>query len=604
MRQFTLLLALALTGLQVQAQPDKDQLLANQYFVSGEFEKAVVLYEKLYQNNPTSAYLYRYYFNCLVELERYSDAEKLVKKEIKKQQDNLTLLVDLGYLTKTAGDQKKADKQFGEVIDKLPADRTNISQTANALANIKEFGFASQAYEKGAKLLRGQYDFSFERATLARQTGDVTTMIARFLDYLVFDPSQSERVRTVFHDQIGDEAFTKNLTGQLYQRIQSSPDEVVFTETLVWVLIQKRDFTGALRQVRALDRRLREQGRKVHELALTLMAEREYDVAVEAYQYLIDQGRNAAFYFYGREGLLRARKAKITSTFTFTLEDINKLKSDYESFLTELGFNKVQSAPTRKELAHLEAFYLHDTERAIEILEDLIKTPGLTPRLLAESKLDLGDYYLLLGDLWEATLLYSQVDKQMKDDPLGEEARYRNAKWSYYHGDFLWAQAQLNVLKASTSELIANDALSLSVFITDHLGLDSTSVPMEMFARADLLAFQNKHFEAIAALDSLERRFPGHTLQDDIYLLKSNIWLRRHEVKTAVEFLEKIINGHPGSILIDDALFKLGDLYEHHFKEPDKAMGFYERILLEQKGSIFVVEARNRYRALRGDTLN
>jgi tetratricopeptide (TPR) repeat protein len=586
------------------AQPPSDQLLATQYYNDKEFEKAVVLFEKLHRQNPSSNTIYQYHLDCLLQLKGYADAEKLVKKQMKKAPTNLTYQVDLGRVALAMGDAKKAEKQFGDAVAALTADRATISQLAAAFMNMRNYEFAAATYEKGSKLLR-DYSFSYERAMLAREMGDLSTMSAHLLDYLTAEPNQSDRVRTVLQDEMDDDAFVRTLTTQLYQRIQVNPDDIIFTETLTWLLLQQKDFAGALRQVKALDRRLRDQGKRVHELATTLMTEREYDVAAEAFQYLIDQGRNTPFYFYGREGLLRARKAKITASYGYTTEDLNNLKADYLKFIEEYGFNKTQAAPTLRELAQLEAFYLHNTARAIEILEDLVKSPGLTPRFVAECKLDLGDCYLIgSDDPWGASLLYSQVDKDMKDDPLGEEARYRNARWWYFQGDFLWAQSQLDVLKASTSELIANDALNLSVFITDHLGLDSTSVPMEMFARAELLAFQNRHPEAFAALDSLETRYPDHSLQDDIYMLKGRIRLKEQRIEDAIAFLDKIITGHQESILVDDALFKLGDLYQYALRDYEKAMAYYERILLEQKGSIFVVDARNRFRALRGDKLN
>lgn len=604
MRPWILMIILVCGTLTTPAQPPADQLLATQYYNDGEFDKAVVLFEKLHQNNPTSTYFYQYYLNCLLQLDDLPEAERLVRKQIRKNPAVLTYLIDLGRVIEATGDVKKADKQFNDVVNVLPADRTIITQVATAFVNIKKYAFALASYERGAKLLH-DYDFSYERAMLAREMGDLETMVARLLDYLAFDPAQSERVRTILQDQMSDADFTRILTAQLYQRIQTNLDDIIFTETLTWLFMQKRDFAGALRQAKALDRRLREQGRRVHELATTLMTEKEYGVAAEAYQYLVDQGRNAPFYFYGREGLLRARKSKITSTYGYTQEDLDALKADYEKFIAEYGFNKAQAAPTLRELAQLEAFYMHNVPRAIDILRDLIATPGLGQRFLAECKLDLGDCYLISGeDQWEASLLYSQVDKDMKDDPLGEEARFRNARWWYFQGDFLWAQAQLDVLKASTSELIANDALNLSVFITDHLGLDSTSVPMEMFAHAELLTFQNRNAEALGLLDSLVSAFPDHALQDDIHMLKGRIALKERRVEDAIDFFDKVAQGDPGGILVDDALFKLGDLYQNVIHDNEKAMSYYERIILEQKGSIYVVEARNRFRTLRGDKLN
>jgi len=265
--------------------------------------------------------------------------------------------------------------------------------------------------------------------------------------------------------------------------------------------------------------------------------------------------------------------------------------------------NPSQVARAKRDLANLEAKFLHHLDEGVSILKSIIDAKAGDPSFISQCKVDLGDYLLMAGNIWEATLLYSQVDKQMKDAPLGEIARYKNAKLSYYRGDFEWAQAQLDVLKASTSELIANDALELSVFITDHLGLDTTRMPMLLFARADLLEFQNKDDESIRLMDSILSLYPKHSLTDNIYFVKSRIYLKQHNPKLAVNMLEKIVADH-SDLLEDDALFTLGDIYQKLFNQPEKATSYYEQIILAHQGSIFVEEARKRYRQLRGDSLN
>ena len=237
-------------------------------------------------------------------------------------------------------------------------------------------------------------------------------------------------------------------------------------------------------------------------------------------------------------------------------------------------------------------------------MSEIVQMGGLKKDLLGNCKLDLGDYYLVSGDVWESTLLYSQVDKTFKDGPLGELARFKNAKLSYFKGEFDWSQAQLNILKAATSELIANDALDLSIFILDNLGLDSTLTPMQMYSKAELLSFQNKHDVALKVLDSIITFFPGHPLEDDIYFVKAKTYLRKMKFDQAIEYLDRILNEYPGEILGDDANFLLAEVYQYQKKDLDKARNLYERIILEYKGSLYSVEARKRYRKLRGDNLN
>jgi tetratricopeptide (TPR) repeat protein len=279
------------------------------------------------------------------------------------------------------------------------------------------------------------------------------------------------------------------------------------------------------------------------------------------------------------------------------------LEADYESTLANLG--KVQgTAIMMKELAHLKAFYLHKTDEAIQLLEEAIAIPGLYGRQVAVCKLELGDIKLFKGEIWDASLLFSQVELDYKEDVLGHEAKFRNARISYFSGDFEWAQGQLDVLKASTSKLISNDAIDLSLLITDNFNMDTITAPMEMYARADLLAYQNRFEEASITLDSIVNAYPMHSLMDEIWMLRANMFYKQAQYDSAKTCYEKIIDLYFADILADDALFKLAEMYETIFGDKEKAKALYERLITEQPASLYVVDARKRFRALRGDAVN
>ena len=308
-------------------------------------------------------------------------------------------------------------------------------------------------------------------------------------------------------------------------------------------------------------------------------------------------------YSIARSASLNARMRKIKETNTYTQQDIDTLVAQYTAYLDETGKNG-NTITTLRELAQLKAFYQNDLPSAIALLESVVEMPNLNQSAKARVKLDLGDYFLMKNEVWEATLLYSQVDKALKDDVLGEEARFRNAKLSYYIGDFEWAQSQLDVLKASTSELISNDAIDLSVFITDNYGLDTTTVPMEMFARAGLLLLQNQTLAATRTLDSINAALPNHVLDDDILFKRGQIALKKQDFKTAATYFETVAEKYKTEILADNAVFALAELYELNLNDKDKARALYQSIITDFAGSLIIVEARKRFRKLRGDDIN
>jgi len=367
--------------------------------------------------------------------------------------------------------------------------------------------------------------------------------------------------------------------------------------------LQLKDYEGAFIQDKALDRRKNEGGARVMGLANLFAQSEQYDLASKAYQYVIDKGSENYYYVNARMEQLNASYLKIVNTGNYTPLDLTDLEKKYILTIKDIG-KSAETAPVLKSLAHLQAFYLNKTNEAIALLEETIALPQLKAASQAEYKLELGDILLMTGDIWEASLRYSQVEKAFKYDVIGQEAKYRVAKISYYTGDFKWAQAQLNVLKGATSKLISNDAMYLSLLISDATAEDTVEAPLLIFARADLLAFQNKDELAIQTLDSINTLFPNHVLADDILFKKAQIELKHGKHEQAAKYYEAIMTDYADGILGDDAMFKLADMNETKFKNLVKAKELYKQLLEKYPGILYVVEARKRFRALRGDIIN
>jgi tetratricopeptide (TPR) repeat protein len=586
-----------LAGLALRAQ---DSRLAQQYFQNGEYEKAAVLFEQLYDANPQNDYFFDRYVDCLISLERYEACEKAIRKQIKRDPKNLPLYVTLGRLFEQQYRDADAEQQYKDAIAQLPKEHFAIIRLANAFTNTTKYDYAIETYEKGSEILKDNVSFSYYLGDLYRRKGDTPKMIDNYLNSLATTPDRLPTLQTTFQRFFTDEEY-KELQKQLYIRLQQDENSIFYTEMLAWSLMQQGDYRNALRQLRALDKRLRENGGRVFQLAQIAAGAKDYDAAIAAYEYIVEEkGRSSTFYLEAKREALRCRRNKLTDGFAYTREELLILQQQYESFLSEFGRSRV-TAGIISEQAELEALYINDLNKAITLLTEVIEFPNADPILVANAKLNLGDYYLMQSEVWEATLLYSQVDKAYKEDALGNEARYRNARLSYYDGDFQWAQAQFDILKASTSKFISNDAIDLSVFIMDNLGLDTTAEALTLYSQADLLVFQNRFDEAFQSLDKLLKDFPAHSLEDDVLYLKSRIFNKKRDYIKQAEILQRIIDGYPEEIRADNALFELAELYQTHLNDPEKAKELYEKLFIDYSGSTFAVEARKRFRIMRGD---
>ena len=588
----------------VFGQPTRDQQLADQYFYNGEYDKAVTLYEKLYDKNP---FVYTNYLRSLFELNETDKAEKLVKKQIKKNPDNPVLLIDMGQVYFRQNNLAAARKQYENAIKMLPPDQGTIVSTANAFLGIREQDFALQTYLEGKKLMRGMYNFRFEIAQVYFVQQDYQKMLDEYLEALQENAGYLQGVQNVLQSRFErdgetDTGFGELLRTSLLRKIQKS-NEPVFSELLIWYFIQQKDFESAFVQAKAVDKRLNETGSRLVSLGQLCVANQDYDAAIKCFQYIVDKGKSNFYYTTARMELLNARNKKVIESGKYTQADLESLEGDYKETLNELGKSGA-TAPMIRGLAHLLTFYMNKTEEAIKLLDEAIALPDIRPNYQAECKLELGDALLFSGDLWESGLLYSQVDKAFKYDEIGREAKYRNAKLDFYRGEFQWAQAQLDVLKSSTSQLVANDAMYLSLLISDNTVFDSTTEALTIYSQADLLNYRNRKEEALMTLDTLMGKFPTHTLYDDALFKKAEIYGLQRRYKEADSLYASVVAGFPTGIISDDAQFRRAQIHEKFLNDTAGAMQLYEDLLKNYPGSTFVVEARKRYRILRGDKVN
>jgi len=598
-----LFLFLVLFSFTCFSQEGTEQQLAQYYYGNGEFDKAVSYYERIFAKDGNKFNFNRYY-ECLMKTNNTKEAEKLVKKQISIYRGEYEYKVLLGEFYEKTNEVEKANKLYDDLVDDLNEAPSSIVEVYTAFKSKGKSDFAYKTLVKGRKVLKNDFPLNMYFAEYYASIGQSENMINEYLDLLDKESSYQGVIQAMLSKQID---FTQDsvkeyeiLRVKLLEKVQKKPNETVYSEMLIWLLIQKRNFNAALVQVQAMDKRKDEEGNRVYELGVICVENKEYETARKAFQYVIQLGDQKMYYYQAESALLNTRFLEVTTNRNYSKEELDATVLEYQNFLARVGKRR-SSLSLILEMAHIQAFHSNQAPAAITSLEETLKIPGLTDVERAEVKMKLADVLVLKGDIWEASLFYMQIDKDFKFEPIGHEAKFKNARIFYYDGEFDFAQSQLSVLKESTTKLISNDALELSLLITDNFGIDSNFTAMTWFANADLLVEQHRFEEAFILFDSITGTFAYHSLSDEILLKKAAAFQLQGKWTEAVVFLEKLVKYHAEDILADDALFQLGDIYENHLDDKEKAAEFYKKILFEYKGSLHGVEARKRFRALRGD---
>ena len=597
---FLFILGLAWPG----AAQQQDLKLAQYYYQEGEYEKSAEIFKRLSnKSGGYNEYFYNQYIESLMAMEEYDMALADIRKTLERMPNLVPLYVTYGNLLERQGKGDEADRQYRIAISRMGPDRRIINNLGNSFMRLTKYDLALEAFTKGEDLLGNSGLFAYYIAEIYRRKNDYENMVHYYLQSPMATLERITSVQNYFDKYLREKDQLEALRKSLYGKVQEDPENIFYPEMIEWVFIKTRQYSRALRQAKALDRRLEENGARIYSLAQIASNHRDFDTAIDAYEYILTQkDKNSGYFIDSKRALLNTKRKKMVYTSDFTKDDLKELETEYIAFLDEMGRGK-NTAFLMLELAQLQGLYLTDLNAAIQTLNQLIEMPGANNYVRANAKLDLGDFYLMQGEVWEATLLYSQVDKDFKEDFLGEKARFKNAKLSYYIGDFDWAQEQFDILKSATTKLISNDAIDLSVFIMDNANLDTTYAPMELYAEGELLLFQNRIDEAFAKFDSINILYPDHTLKDDVYFAKAESYESRQLYEEAVANYQLIVDEFPEDIRADNAIFALANIYEEQFGDKEKAKELFEKIFIEYSDSTFSVDARKRYRILRGDSI-
>lgn len=574
----------------------QNDILAKDYFEKGEFEKALHEYKKLYASSPSNIN----YVNQLIithqELEQYDAVESLLLKLMERVKYP-AFLVDLGYNYQLKNDLENANMQYAAAIASLDTNVNNVFAVARNFQKHALLNETITVYEK-AIALNPNFNFELELAKIYGEQGNIEKMFSSYITFAQNNEAALSNVKRAINDFISENSLNENniiFRKLLLKKLQQEPN-VLWNDLLSWMFIQQKDFKKAFVQEKAIYNRQPQSLYRIEELASITSSENETDIAKTIFEFIIETAQDTSTLLNAHYNLLQ-------------LETKNALPANYEAINTTYSnlFEKyglfAQTYKLQIAYAHFLAFYNNNTAKATSFLEKTLKLP-LTELQLAEVKLKLADILVLQEKFNQALIYYSQIQNNLKNSTISQTARFKVAKASYYKGDFKWAESQLKILKASTSQLIANDALDLKLLITDNKYEDSLQTALKLYAKADLLTFQNKNTKAISLLDTILKNHKTEPIIAQALLKQAQLFEGVKAYEKAKTNYQSIIENYPEGILVDNALYALANIFEKHLNLPEKAKALYEKIIFNHPDSIYFVEARKKYRALRGDTIN
>ena len=585
----------AITCTVLSAQED---FLAKQYFQDGDYEKALVFYEKLVETNPRRTDYAEGLVACYQQLERYDEAEAFLLQKIEDSYAFPTFFIELGYNHTLKNEPEKANAYYDKAIQKIEDNPNYGYSVGYRFQTYALLDYAIQAYNRAMEL-KPDLNYDFQLARIYGEQGDIAKMYQSYLNLIWEGRTSRSNVLRNIEDFISEDPSNENnvlLRKVLLQNAQKAPD-ILWNELLSWLFVQQKQYNSAFGQEKAIYKRSEGQSiDRLENLGRIAMEEKDLETATSIYEFIVENTENPSTRLNAELSLI---DIALENPSEKVLQTVEKKFED----LVEMYGNQSRTLQLQVAYANFLTFKKEQPEPAIAMLKQSLELP-MGQMTMAYLKLALGDILVFDQRFNEALILFTQVQKSMKNDVLGQDARFKVAQTSFYKGDFDWALTQLKVLRGSTSQLIANDAMQLSLLISDNSLEDSTQTALKKYARADLLAYQNKDKEAVEVLEDILENHKGEKIEDEALLKQAALLVEQKNYEAAAFNYQKIVEFYSDGILADDAHFALGELYENTLNEPEKAKTHYEKIIYNYQDSYYFPQARKNFRRLRGDVIN
>ena len=587
MKNFIFLIFITVTSI---SYTQNDYLLGENYYREGEYEKATQIFTKLYSKNPfNTSYLSRL-ISCYQETDQFLKAENLLKSIIKKNPKRGFLHVFLGYNYQRQQINNLAKNHYNLALNSLDKNANSGGIIGRIFKDYNLLDNSILAYEK-AMSQNKNVNYSFQIAQIYGEKGDFKKMFEAYINLVDKTETYLSLVKRYTSKYLTDDAENEvNILFRktLLRKSASNPKDI-WNVLLSWLFTQQKDYRKALTQEKALYQRSQADLGAIFDLGKIAFENKNYEEAKECFTFInqttkLSEEKIAANLFI----------AKIAVA-TNSTDTENLFKSLFKEFGKNIFTLKLQVV-----YADFLTFSKNKPNEAKAILEHALQF-SQSKFDKARIKLKLGDILVFTGSYNKALIYFSQIQTQLKNHELAQKARFKVAQTSYFKGDFIWAKAQLKVLKGSTTQLIANDALELFLTITDNEPVDSIPSGLKQYSKAALLAFQNKTQQAIDTLRVINKKFKGQPIEDEALFKQAKLLIKQNNFDAAIINLEKVITLKPEGILIDDAYYELAELYKNHLKNTEKASEYYQKIIFDYSSSIFLVDARKKYRRIRGD---
>lgn len=581
-------------------------MLAEAYEQQGNYAKAIEIIEQLYQKDTQNPNYFNKLVNLYITSKNLDAAISILESRIKMYPQDPNNYGQLGSVYYMMGDYKKAREVWEIPLSKTNRNSINFRVIANYAIERRAFEIAIEILNRGKNESDDPTLYAFDLGELYSLTMQYENATKEYCDLLRKNPGLYSSVEAKIFSYINKpEALQPTI--KIVGRYQSY--DVSFKLLLAKLMVEDKKFDKAFELYVEVDKIQNSNGQLLIDYANFLFNEEHFELAKEAFEYVIKN--------YPESRQIPQAKLGLTKTLeSIVLQDFRKLNPEWKPFYptTYIDEDKTQKILSAyKEVIDLykhseiaiEAryrsalilFYVNNkSEKAIEQLNEITKLYP-TSTYFSKAAVELGNIYLQTGKTELAKEKYLSVQSSIRvfeDDK--NLASLQLSKILASEGNFNQAIESLRKVTLNLKNDLSNDALEFSLILNTAKN-DSSN--LLKFCKAEILTEQKNFTSAKDIYEEIALNPQAFVLHSICKLRSAEMDLALNNYPEALKKLGAIVDEEEKNIYSDKALYLTAKIYEYGLVDISKAIDSYQKLLSKFPKSIYLDEARERIQHLR-----
>lgn len=570
--------------------------LALSYEQRGDLESASRIYLELSKSNISNEEFLNSFVRVSKQLNKYQELLDFLKERSLLTPDFKTY----NYLAEAywlKGFPEESHMNFSKAQDLINS-KEEYMFLAESLVRLKQYAKARDVLLNGRSKGRDIYLFSDELTKIYILIGDKKNGVLEILTHLKNTRNMATAQGRLYALMLDDQSKVE-LDKILNDKYSEDKNDTYVLFLYIWFARTAEYFQKALELTIVYDKLLKSNYSEVLRFANQCKNDGQYDIAIQGFLLVIEQGKNNPNSSSALYGLARSLEQKNLSSDTISKQNLEQIVNLYTRIVKDYP-NTIQELEGIYRLAYIAAKNERDYPKSIELLKKISRKWGLIP-VYIDSQFELSDQYVKVGKLEEAqNVLRSFIKSIPKNEAdiqrsVIEKAKFRIARIHYFQGEIDSSKSVMDNIDAVPNSEVKNDILEFNAFLNKNQNINAA---LSLYSQAELLEFQERYEDAIQKFRESEKLSSGSNLEELAILSIAQIFFNKKDYASSQSEYESILDKFPNSIYLDLVYFRIGQNMALSGKIDD-AMHTLTKIIVNFPKSIYYEDARILIRQLR-----